>query len=302
MPTATSPAPGSTAFPVTRSPARTLPLALALLALAGCGGEEGRRDGFAARVGDEYLTDAEVADALQPLPPGLDSVTARQQVVNQWVRSRLLAQEARRQGLLEDAEVRRLLADNERAVLAAALIERFFEANPAEPTDEEVRAYFAEHRERLALREPYVRIRHLVLSDQARAEAARAALARAAASTFADSLWALTARTYSFDPDGAVALARTYFPESRLAETDADLGTAVRALAPGQVAPVIASAGRFHVVQLVDRKPAGALPELAWVEDELRQRLAIEARNRMLARQVQQLQIEAQADGRLEIR
>ena len=285
------------------SPARTLPLALlALLALAACGGEEAAQGDFAARVGDEYLTNKDVTEALQALPPGLDSVTARQQVVDQWVRSRLLAQEARRQGLLDEAEVQRELADNERAVLAAALIEHFFEANPAEPTDEELRDYFDQNRDRLALREPYVRIRHLVLGDQTRAEAARAALAHAAESPFADSLWTLLARTYSFDPEGALALSHTSFPESRLDETDGALGTAVHALAPGAVAPVVASAGRFHVVQLVDRKPAGTAPELPWVEDELRQRLAIEARNRMLTRQVQQLKNEAQADGRLEIR
>ncbi|MDX1420006.1 MAG: peptidylprolyl isomerase [Rubricoccaceae bacterium] len=285
------------------SPARRrLACALALLALAGCGGEDAPRGDYAARVGEEVLTHAEVAEALEVLPPGLDSLTAHQQVVDQWVRSRLLAEEARRQGLLDDDAVRRQLADNERAVLAAALIDRFFEANPAEPTDEDLRTYYDQHRERLALREPYVRVRHLVLTDEARAEAARAALARAADSPFADSLWVLTARTYADPPDGPLALAETYVPASRLAETDAELGAAVSALGPGEVAPVVASAGRFHVVQLVDREPTGTVPELGWVEGELRQRLAIEARNRMLARQVQQLRTEAQAAGRLDIR
>jgi len=48
--------------------------------------------------------------------------------------------------------------------------------------------------------------------------------------------------------------------------------------------------------------PAGSAPRLAWVREELRQRLAIEARNTMLSRQVQQLKTEAQATGRLEVR
>src|SRR5690606_29369824 len=119
--------------------------------------------------------------------------------------------------------VRRQLSDNERAVLAAALIDRFFEANSAEPTDEELQAYFAQHRERLALREPYVRVRHLVVGAEARARAASAALTRATGTPFSDSLWALAAREYAADVEGALALALTYFPESRLAETDADL-------------------------------------------------------------------------------
>lgn len=275
---------------------------MAALALAGCGGDEPARDDFAARVGDEQLTNAEVTEALAVLPRSLDSLTARQQVIEQWVRSRLLAQEARSQGLVEDPEVRRQLAENERAVLAAALIDRFFEANPAEPTDEELRAYYDANRDRLTLREPYVRVRHLVLDDEARARAAHAALTRAAAVPFADSLWTLTAREYAEDPDGALAFAGAYLPESRLSGLDADLGAAVSVLAPGSVAPIVPSNGLFHVVQLVDRKAAGVSPSLALIEDELRQRLAIEDRNRMLARQVQQLQNEALADGRLEIR
>ena len=277
-------------------------MATGVLAAAGCGGEEPPAGDFAARVGSEVLTNEEVTEALTVLPLRLDSVTARQQVIDQWVRSRLLAQEARRQGLLNDPEVQRQLADNERAVLAAALIDRFFEANPAEPSEEDLRAYYEANLDRLALREPYVRLRHLVLDDERRAAAARAALARAAGTPAADSLWALTVRAYAAAPDEALAFADAYRPESRLDGLDDVLGAAVRSLAPGEVAPLVPSSGRFHVVQLVDRKPAGVVPELAWVEDELRQRVAIEARNRMLARQVQALQNEALAAGRLETR
>ena len=74
---------------------------LALLALGACsdapsadapgGGET------VARVGDARLTEGDVANALGDGPVGLDSVTAREQVIEQWVQRELLVQEARRQ-------------------------------------------------------------------------------------------------------------------------------------------------------------------------------------------------------------
>lgn len=283
---------------------RLLPLLLLLAApLAGCGDDAAPLDlGSAARVGEEELTEAELQELLQVVPVGLDSLTARQQVVEQWVQRQLLAQEARRQGLLEDPEVREALAENERAVLAAALVERFFEANPVEPSDEDLAAYFSANRDQLTLREPYVRIRLLTLDREAEARAARAALVRAADTPYADSLWALAVREYASDPEGALSLAGAYLPESRLAGLDTPLADAVRTLAVGEVAPVVASGRRFHVLQLVDRVPTGTAPELTWVRDELRQRLAIEQRNATLARQVQLLKNEAQAEGRLTLR
>jgi parvulin-like peptidyl-prolyl isomerase len=279
-------------------------LVLLALALSACGNAAAPspEDGHAAQVGDEVLSETEVGEALAVLPAGLDSTTARRQVIAQWVKSRLLAQEARRQGLLEEEDVRRQLEDNERAVLAAALIDRFFEANPVEPTDDEIETYFEANRAQLVLREPYVRLRLLSLDDQQRATAARASLVRASTSPFSDSLWTLTVQEYATDPAGALAFASTYLPQSRLAGLDAAIATQARLLNPGEISPVVESNRRFHVVQLLDRVAAGTTPELAWVREELRQRLAIEQRNDMLIRQVEQLQNEAQADGRLIVR
>ena len=277
---------------------------LLALALVACGSDDAPQPqaDHAAQVGDEVLTEAEVGEALAVLPAGLDSTTARRQVIEQWVKSRLLAQEARRQGLLEEDDVRRQLEDNERAVLAAALIDRFFEANPVEPTGEEIEAYFEANRAQLVLREPYVRLRLLSLDDRQQATAARASLVRANTSSFPDSLWALTAEEYAADPAGTLAFASAYLPQSRLVGLDAAIAEQIRLLNPGEVGPVVESNRRFHVVQLVDRIASGTMPELMWVREELRQRLAIEQRNDMLIRQVEQLQNEAQAEGRLIVR
>lgn len=272
------------------------------VAIAGCGDSATVEGDYAARVDTQVLTEAEVEEALNVLPVGLDSVTARQQIIEQWVQNRLLAEEARRQGLDELPEVERLIEESQRSVLVAALIDQFFERNAEEASDTELEAYFNSNRDQLALREPYLQIRLLSTRDESDAEEARSALQRGQSTSFADSLWTLTANEYSEDPEGAVALSTSYIPQSRLFGLDAQVEQIVRRLSPGGTSEVFESSGHYHVVQLVDRVVAGTPPELRWVRDELKQRLAIENRDAMLVRQIEQLKNEAEAQGRLEIR
>ena len=90
-----------------------------------------------------------MADALGDVPASLDSVTAREQVVEQWVQRELLVQEARRQGLDQDPTVRRRLAEAERAALELAALDAYFDQAPADPSEAELKAYYDRHRDQL---------------------------------------------------------------------------------------------------------------------------------------------------------
>jgi hypothetical protein len=277
----------------------TLLVLLGALALPACRSAPEAPE-YAARVGEAVLDEDELELELGAMPPGLDSAAARQQVIEQWITAELLAQEARRRGLPDEAEVQSALAESERAVLGAALVEHFFAANPGSPSDEEVEAYIAEHAPELVLREPWVRVRHLRAATAADAETVRSALARAGTAPFADSLWRMLAREYSPDPEGSIAMSGSFMPESRFRATAEALAESVAGLAPGGAA-VTAVAGAHHVLQLVERRPAGTPARPEWVRDEIRERIAIDRRRDLLARQVQALRTEALAAGRLEI-
>ena len=286
-------------------PLRPAPPALALvaaLALAACGGETASVPaGAVARVGDAVLTEADLAGALRDAPAGLDAVAARAQAVDRWVRRELLVQHARAQGLADDPAVRRQLEDAERATLEAAALDALFAQTPAEPTDVELRSYYQRNRAALALRDPYVRLRHLRVTDRQRAALARAALARALGSPYPDSLFALVAREFADDPAGAAALASEYVSEGRLRSLDQALGERVAGLAAGGEVAVVPAGPTFHVVQVVDRVPAGAVPPFDVVRGELVERLVIEHRRDGHARLLQRLRSEAQARGQLEL-
>ena len=281
-------------------PVRCASLLILALGLAACQSEDARPADFAARVGDQYLATEELEEALGALPAGVDSVTARAQLIEQWVRNELLAQEAERLGLREQPAVQRALTENERAVLAAALLDRLYETDLAGVPATEVEAYFERHADNFRLREPFVRVRYLRSADRQAAEAAQQQLS--GLDVDADSLWPGLVRRYAADSSLSLALALRALPESGLQDAVGPAWQEFRTLAEGRTGPVVEADSQYHVLQVVRRHPVDARPELTWVEDEVRQLLQISARKQDLARRVQQLKSEAEARSELEIR
>ncbi|BBM69506.1 peptidyl-prolyl cis-trans isomerase [Rhodothermus marinus] len=283
---------------------KRLLLALALLSWLGCQEKPPPPD-VVARVGQAYLTREELARALQLLPVQMDSTEASQQVIEQWITNQLLYQEALRRGLRNDPEVQRLLEENERSVLISALLERLYQEEEAgaegQPGPAEVQAYYERYKEQLRLREPYVRVRYLHTTREEDARTVHRTLREATA--VSDSLWEALVDRYADNPEEARLLASRYFPASRLftAAVLTPLREALQRLRDGDVAPIIEIDGHYHVLQLVERLPAGTLPELRWIYDEVAQQARIQARKQIYARLVQRLRNEARVRGELEL-
>ncbi len=283
---------------------KRLLLLLILLSGNGCRQETPPPD-VVARVGQAYLTRDELARALQLLPVQIDSTEASQQVIEQWITTQLLYQEALRRGLRNDPEVQRLLEENERSVLISALLERIYQEEEAASEDpltpSEVQAYYERYKEQLRLREPYVRLRYLHTTRAEDAQTVHQTLQQAA--VVSDSLWNALVAQYAANPEEARLLASRYFPESRLftATVLASLREALQRLRDGELAPLITIDGHYHILQLVERLPAGTIPELRWIYDEVAQQARIQARKQIYARLVQRLRNEARVRGELEL-
>ncbi|MEM1042874.1 MAG: peptidyl-prolyl cis-trans isomerase [Bacteroidota bacterium] len=276
---------------------------LLALGLAACGDPAPPvPEDYVARVGGEVLTAGDLERALDVAPVGLDSVTARRQVIEQWVTAELMAREAEARGLREQPDVQRQLEENERAVLAAALLGSLYEEDATDPSQANLDTYFERNRERLRLREPFVRVRFIETATRGEAQDARRAMQQAMLSASPDSLWEAAARTFALDTTASLTLGRTYVPESRLLADQASAWQAIRQLSPGQISAVLETDTTFHVLQLIARAAAGSEPELAWIEDEVRQQVTLGVRKQMVARQVQRLRNEALSRGHLEIR
>ena len=270
-----------------------------LLILTGCQSDAPSSDSV-ARVGSYTLTQAELDSALQGFSGVPDTSEARTQIIQQWVTRTLLLREALRTNLDENAEVKRRIEEQRRSVLVTALTNRLYEQAEMQPTDAEIRDYFARHKDQLRIREPHVRLRHLSSSRRADVEAVRESLRTA--ETVTDSLWTALAMRYAQEPQNARALAERYVPESRLFTRLPYVRDELPELEAGEVSRVVEDDSLFHVLHLADRVPAGREPRLEWVEPQIRRRLRSRARKQMYAREVQRLRNEAKARGELEIR
>jgi len=273
---------------------RTVALVGALALMVGTGCKTAPEpDTYVARVGDATLTQEEVNALIKDRSAFLDSVDAVSQIVEQWVTNELLFQEALSRGLRGDPDVRRLLADNERSVLIDALVTRFLDAEMRGGPDESaIQTYYEQHREKLALREPFVRVRHLIYDDPDSAEAARAALQISPLT----SILPAGGRLVSSISDDV------FYPERQMFAATPGLGDIISNLAVEEVHQVIVVDSTFHVVQLMDRLESGAVPSIDMVRREIADRVAIDMRKQLYARQVERLRTRALAREELVVR
>jgi parvulin-like peptidyl-prolyl isomerase len=269
-------------------------VSLLVAGLLGCESET-KPPSYVARVGDHYLTQSEFNRMLDGMGPVPDSTQARQQVIQQWIRRTLLLREAERLNLEEDPEVQRQLQERRKSTLVTAMTDRLYEKARIEPSDEEVRTYFERHEDKLALREPYVRVRHLATSSQDSALSARQRLRRAP-ETEVDTVWARLAQAYARTPQRALELSDRFLPQGRLFAQLPYVQDELSNLQEGEVAPILEDNDQFHVLQLVRRIPEGTSPKLRWMEPEIRRRLRIRNRKQMYAREVQRLRNKAKAN------
>ena len=272
-------------------------LALSLAFIASCQPDE-EPEPPVARVGSAELQEQDIQASLATIANTLDSVDARQRLVDQWIDSELLYQEAQRRSLSTETAVQRRLDESARAVLIDAMVSRLMEEGEVEIRPNEVLAYYERHKEQLRLREPFVRLHYL---SSANADSVRAAHDLLRQAEDADTLFLGLVARFSEDASMSLSLASSYVPESQLFGRQPAVAEAVRGLQPGEIAPVLDTDGVFHLVRLADRAAAGSTPELAWVEDVVRQQLAVEARKRLYERQIQRLRMEALSRDRLQV-
>ncbi len=132
-------------------------LSVLVFALAGCNekkGEAASSGQVAAKVNGEAINTRSVEAALTKAgvnDPAQDSANL---VLNALLEQRLFLQQAKKDGLEKDANVKEALQAAERQVLAQAYIDKVT-ANAAKPSDSEVAEYYDKHPELFAERRIY---------------------------------------------------------------------------------------------------------------------------------------------------
>lgn len=202
--------------------------------------------------------DAMVREMVRQGPP--NSPQLQQQVREELVKREILAQEAVRQGLASDADVKAQVELAKQGVLIRALITNFQKTSPV--TDADVQARYDQLKKQFGDKEYHAR--HILVPSEDTAKEIIAKLK--AGASFAD-----LAKQYSKDPGSAQnggdldwSPANAYVPE---------FADALQKLQKGQYTqtPVKTSFG-YHVIELDDSRDA-QIPPLADVKPQLVQQM-----------------------------
>ena len=229
-----------------------------------------------ARVGKEFLT----RDQLQALVPQEIAAHAGREVyldlTRRWVRSKLLANEARRLEYDDNLEVRRRIREKTDEVLGQFMLDRILDTLPEVP-EAALRKYYEDNQQEFLRQEPEVGFRKIRLADQATAAAMRMALSPAN--------FAAEAQRLNPDPS-APAEAQRLWKRSELPATMAEV---LFSLQEGQISPPVQIPDGWGLLLLQTKAAVGSVRTFQEVSDLIRLRLAETERRRRIDEVVAQL-------------
>jgi len=244
---------------------RTLMIAAMLVPiLLACGGPAGKRqETVLAEVNGETITSTEFDQEAKILPPYmrpiLETPSGRRQFLESLITRDLLLQEAMRRGIDRRPEVFRRLGQARRSIVLEALLREVGEKAPG-LSDEVLREHYEENAERYEAGER-VRVRQVQYKDRALAEAA---------SQKANKGEPFEQLMKEAESLGGKASDLGFIEKG---ETDKDFEEAAFASPPGSVIGPVRTIYGFHLIEVLEKKPAGRTPF-----EEVKEKIAAELR------------------------
>ena len=251
---------------------------VALALLAGCGGRGGDKAatgggksgplgaGVVAQVGDARLTDADLARLIPPEIRDAVSGPEIRAIVDRWVQTELLYQKATANGLEKDAAVASRLQDLRRDQLAQELLQRELETRVRVGSDE-IQAYYREH---LGEYTQEVHLKHILVNTRQESDAILSQLRAGAA-------FETLAQQRSIDTTAGRGGDLGFLSKD---EMNPAFQPVVFNLRPGDHAGPIVSSFGFHVVKMIERRPAAEQVPFEAVRDEIMHTLLLERQQR----------------------
>ncbi len=250
-------------------------LIICLIGLWGC--ERPQKVSVVAQVGNSYLT-TEAFERRIPTPfASTISPKEKQKLVENWIEEELLYREAIRQKLDQDAELSDRIDRAVRQLLANELMTRAYARN-AEISEDEILAYYEEHRADFERDQLELRVRHLIVAD-------RNAQTRAWDRLQKGEFFEQVAREVSIDQSAVNGGDLGYFTEDMVT---ASFWTACREAKLGHRIRTRTELG-YHIIEVMDRDDEGSIRDLVDVRGEIQQRILTERRREQRAKMLAEL-------------
>ena len=250
-------------------------LIIGLIGLWGCDRPE--KSPVVAQVGDRHLS-KEALERRIPAPyASTISPKEKQRLVENWIEEELLYLEAISQKLDRDPEISDRIDRAVRQLLASELIART-SARDDEVSQDEISAYYEEHRAEFERDQLELRARHLVVADRRTSDRAWQRLQKG-------EFFEMVAREISIDQSAVNGGNLGYFTEDMVTPAfwaacrDAKLGHRMR----------IRTELGYHIIEVMDRDDEGSIRDLVDVRGEIQQRILTERRHEQRAKLLDEL-------------
>lgn len=248
----------------------------AAVALSACGKEQPRKD-FVARVENSYLTSKDVAADLDTA--GLEP-SRKNEYVRNWIETELLYKEASEEDILKDKDYIKTLEKAKRELARAFLINRILDGNAVKLKDSELEDYYNSHREEFRLFQDTYLFNQIKFNDEDKAVFFRTALMesdwRKASNAIRGNRSVLDEKTDVLKSDYQIQ------PNS--------LMFSLQGLMPGETSIVLnTEPSVYQVVQLKRRYLKGEIPDLEAVKEEVKERLLLRHKEKMLTEHIKGL-------------
>lgn len=264
--------------------------------LISCDSEERYDDSpVLASVGNHTLTLQQAYDLIPPSALEQDTLSALNSYIDQWVDEQIAVQHAERAGLESNEDVQQRLDRLRRQVLHDALKEYVLSMNldDIEVTRDEAQDYYQAHRDQFILDERMVRFRHITTRTRTEIDNANRALMRG-------DEWEDILERYSVNPERQLSDSNQFWPISMAAENIPVLNRYLNRIGLSERSPIHFDGTHYHLVQLLEERPAGDSPDLEWLIPQIEEWLRLEKARRVTNSYMRNLYLEADANNEIQ--
>lgn len=247
-----------------------------------------------ASVGNQELT---IENALEQIPAiaiRQDTVEALLNFKDQWVKSQITLEEAKRLKLENNDSYQKRLNRLKNQLSEDMLKEYIVSRNEEElqVSRDEAQNYFQANKDKFVLDERYVRFRHISTSTRTEADNAKRDLMRGIS-------WNEVVDTYSINPELQLRESNQYWPIS-IAIADAPvLNNYLNVIGLSEISPIHFHNGYYHFVQLLEERNSGDHPDFDWLIPQIQQWLKLEKSQRITNAFIRNLYLQAESNDEI---
>jgi len=271
-------------------------LSFSLILYSGCNLSQKDSSGYLAEVNGVTLSIEDATSSISPYELSKDSIAALIRYRDEWINDQLIEQEIDRLNFDKDPAIKLKIDQAIKRTLYLSFQEAILSAAQENTTvsDDEVRNYYQENRDKFVLSERYVRFRHLTAPNLANAQQAKRELMQG-------NEWQQVARDYSVNPSLAISNSTRFYPESTALKEYSVLNRYLGLIGVSEISIIENINGQYHFVQLVEERAKGDHPDLQWLLDQIKDRLILEKKRSTYNRYIKNLYLAAQANNEIKV-